>query len=190
MSQFNRSGVVELSRNGTAEGPSSRLNVCVHVSSEVPTRASMEELGVTRHQILRDVSSRSPSGRVVIRPLDEELRSSVLYGSRPEKSSDGILRALSDLVGNVTQGCCARPRCVYRQWCVHVSDRTFYLGYHPPGVACRYPSLEELQDKIMHEHLSLFASTRWFSPCLFATFQLLNANSPTTRACSPVISPC
>ena len=84
LSPFNSSGAVEFSRNEMTERPPLSVNVRVHVRGKVPFRAPPEALGVTRHQSLRDVSPRSPNGRVVIRPLDEELRSSVLHHSMPE----------------------------------------------------------------------------------------------------------
>ena len=65
-------------------GPPSRPNVRFQVRREVHAGASPEELDVSRHQLLRDVSSGGPRGRVVIRPLDEELGSSVFHGSVPE----------------------------------------------------------------------------------------------------------
>ena len=43
------------------------------------------------------------------------------------------------------------------------ADPAFHPGYHASCVARRYPSLDELQDKSMRNHASLFASAQWFS---------------------------
>ena len=83
-SPFNHGEAVEFSRSVTVEGPPSRLNVRVHVRSDVHAGASPEALGATRHQLLWDVSPPGRGERVVIRPLDEELGSSVFHGLIPE----------------------------------------------------------------------------------------------------------
>ena len=43
------------------------------------------------------------------------------------------------------------------------SEPAFQPGYYSSWVARRYPSLDELQDKSMRDHASLFASAQWFS---------------------------
>lgn len=73
----------------------SRLNVRLHVQGEVPASASLEALDLMRHQLLRDLSLRGPGRRVVVHPLDQELRSPILYGSWPKKWLKGILSVLS-----------------------------------------------------------------------------------------------
>ena len=73
-----------LIREGAVEGPPLSVNVRVHGLGEVSAGTSPEALGVSRHQLLRDVSPRRRSGSIVIRPLDEELRSSVLHSPMPE----------------------------------------------------------------------------------------------------------